>query len=152
MIRGRWLAAALCASTSGAHACYIATLALQFGAINPTSSAPADSVGQVSVTCTDAPGTLLRYSLSLSAGFAGAFTPRRMSSGTKATLKYNLYVDAARSLVWGDGNGGTVNIVGDHRLVGSTVTKHYAVYGRIFGGQSVPIGVYGDSILISLDF
>src|SRR5258707_12491959 len=93
----------------GAHACYITTLALQFGAIDP--SAHADSVGQVSVTCTDAPGTLVRYSLSLSGGLAG-----------------------------------------DHRLVGSTVTKHYAVYGRIFGGQSVPIGVYGDSILISLDF
>jgi spore coat protein U-like protein len=133
-------------------ACYITTLALQFGAIHPSSSAHADSVGQLSVTCTDAPGTPIRYSLSLSGGLAGAFTPRRMRSGGEAGLKYNLYVDAARSLVWGDGNGGTVNVVGDHRMVGSTVTKHYPVYGRIFAGQNVPAGVYGDSILISLDF
>src|SRR5262249_14661194 len=104
MAWGRWVAAALCASTSSAHACYVATLALQFGAIHPSAPAPADSVGQISVTCSDAPGTLVHYRLSLSAGSAGAFAPRTLRSGTDATLKYNLYVDPARSLVWGDGN------------------------------------------------
>ncbi len=148
----RWLVFALCAWAGGAQAaCFIATFTLRFGAVN-ASAASVDSVGDVSVTCTDAPGTLIHYSLSLNAGLAGAFAPRKMRSAGGATMQYNLYMDAARSIVWGDGTGGAANVAAAYSITGATVTKHYPVYGRIFAGQNVPPGDYGDSILISLDF
>jgi spore coat protein U-like protein len=150
---GRWVALPICACATGARAaCFIAAFTLQFGAVSPSSPAPADSIGNVSVTCTAAPGTTLHYSLSLSAGSAGTFAPRRMRSGGGAALQYNLYVDAARSTVWGDGNGGTANVADASRIVATTVTRQYPVYGRIFAGQNVPTGAYADSILIALDF
>src|SRR6266487_1298814 len=53
------------------------------------------------------------------------FIPRKMvNAGT--LLNYNLYTDAARTTVWGDGTGGTVTVSGSSN--GSTT---HTVYGRI---------------------
>jgi spore coat protein U-like protein len=65
-----------------------------------------------------------------------------------AVLRYNLYVDAARRRVWGDGDsGGTARITGqsDGRKAVS-----FTIYGRIPDGQSVRQGSYRDSVKVSV--
>jgi spore coat protein U-like protein len=75
-----------------------------------------------------------------------------MRFGSGATLKYNIYVDAARSIVWGDGNIGTLVVADAYSLAGPSVTRNYPAYGRIFGNQNAPVGVYTDSIIVTLHF
>jgi len=68
-------------------------------------------------------------------------------------LQYNLYVDASRSQIWGDGSGGTLVVNDSYSLATSPTTRQYFVYGRIAGGQSGgTAGIYNDAITITLDY
>jgi len=133
-------------------ACSVTTLTLAFGNFSPLSFRPHDSVGNIAVTCTGTPGAAVRYSLVLNPGSGGTFAQRRMRLGSGATLNYNIYADAARSIVWGDGNSGSLVVADAYSLAGLSVTRNYPVYGRIFGNQNAPVGVYTDSILVTLHF
>lgn len=65
------------------------------------------------------------------------------SDGRK--LSYQLYRDSARSKVWG--TGPSALSFRPSRGTGSLV-----VYGSIPGGQSVPVGRYTDTVLVTIDF
>ena len=73
-----------------------------------------------------------------------------MASGSN-TLNYNLYRDAARTTIWGDGSGGTsffqVSVLPLLPTSG-TVT----VYGRIPALQDAHTGSYSDSIVATITF
>jgi spore coat protein U-like protein len=63
--------------------------------------------------------------------------------GAPSQLAYNLYKDASRLLVWGDGGGG----------VSSNGTNvDLTVYGRIPGAQNVQANVYVDSVTVTVAF
>jgi spore coat protein U-like protein len=68
-----------------------------------------------------------------------------MTSGLHQLL-YNLYTDATLSTVWGDGTGhsATVNA--------TQVAGIHTVYGRIPARQNAHVGVYNDTIVITLTF
>ena len=72
----------------------------------------------------------------------------QQSSGNDA-LSYNLYIDAARSTIWGDGTGGsstqTINMTGSHP---STLS----IYGRVPPLQDVSMGSYSDSVMVTINF
>lgn len=74
-----------------------------------------------------------------------------MRSGSN-TLGYNLYTDATRSTIWGDGNAGTFTIADAYVLTAITITRNYPVYGRIFPGQNVRVGSYADSITVTVNY
>jgi spore coat protein U-like protein len=102
-----------------------------------------DITGQLTVTC-DRPTA---FEVSASPGY-GSYRERTMLGPRSAVLRYNLYVDAARRRVWGDGEtGGTARITGqsDGR---KAVT--YTIYGRIPGGQTVRPGGYRDTVKVSV--
>ncbi len=69
-----------------------------------------------------------------------------------AHLINRIYNDAARSVVWGDGNSGTLVVTDSFALPAPSVTKYYPVYGWIFGRQNVAPSVCNDRIVVSLDF
>jgi spore coat protein U-like protein len=69
-----------------------------------------------------------------------------------ATLDYQLYVNTARTTVWGDGTGGTATVQDGYLLGVGSETRSYPVLGRIPGGQNVPVGSYADSIVVTVDF
>ena len=79
-------------------------------------------------------------------GGGGSFNPRRLTSGGNG-LNYNMYLDPSRTQVFGDGSAGTSKVAGS-----CAATCIVTIYGRIFGGQSVPGGSYQDSILVTLEF
>lgn len=142
---------ALCTITC---ACAVSTTNLQFGLLNPLSSANTDSAGNVRVSCGGIAGLLIPYRVDLTKGNGPSYTGRRMSSGAN-TLAYNLYQDSNRQILWGDGTGNSQTLNGGILLdvLGLSPPVDHAVHGRIPGSQTTVVpGVYGDSISVTLTY
>jgi len=142
------LALCLACMDAGAANCSITVTALDFGVYDPGSAAPLDMNGNVDVRCTGNAGSFV---LAISQGNAGGFSPRLMLSGP-FSMQYNLYTDPARSLIWGDGTGGTSINSGNKPSAGPPVNFSFPVYGRIFPNQAVASGLYSDSLLVTVVF
>ncbi len=69
--------------------------------------------------------------------------------GPDTELLYDIYVDEARTVVFGDGGYGTAAL-GPFDHPGGTMTL--VLYARIFPGQYVPAGVYSDTLSILASF
>jgi len=142
-LRLMFLGASVFAAATGAGAApsckNITVTTLAFGNYDVYAAAPLDSAGTISYSCP--PPTV--PAVDISAGGSGSFSPRRMqqTAGTD-TLAYNVYSDAARTIVWGAtpiavaaGNGMTVQF-----------------YGRIFALQDVSVGAYTDTLVVTFNF
>lgn len=96
------------------------------------------------VTCTKtASGSEpVNVTVTFSSG-SGTYATRTMSNGV-STLNYNLFKDAARTQIRGDGTSGTVTGAASFTLTNSQPTQSASgtIYGRIFGGQDVTAGNY----------
>lgn len=68
---------------------------------------------------------------------------RRMANGAQR-LNYNLYEDAARTVIWDNRN----NAVRTTRIFPYTAI----IYGRIFGSQSVTPGYYSDTVVGTVNY
>ena len=136
-----------------AETCTVSAGGVAFGVYDPLGVAPLDSTGAIQVTCTSQSPPRVTYEIQLDPGQAGSYMPRAMAGGA-SQLVYNLYIDAARSAVWGDGSGGTGVVTADYNLTppGSTQTDTYTVYGRVPAGQVVSVGNYMDTITVTLVF
>jgi spore coat protein U-like protein len=87
--------------------------------------------------------------LTFTTGGAGTYFPRRF--GGASGLTYNIYDDAATTVVIGDGSGGTTSRV----IFNSTPKdKDYddVVYGKVLEGADIPAGTYTDSITATLSW
>lgn len=126
-------------------ACSVNPTPVAFGLYSPFNVAPTDTAGTLRVSCDTA---TVGYTVLLSAGSAGSYASRRLSGGGY-TLSYNLYVDALRTVVWGDGSGGTTTVSGAFALPGAI---DHTVYGRVSAGQNVGAGAYTDTIIVTLNF
>lgn len=143
-----WLASAM-ALPHHVHAatrCALDTSSgIAFGVYLANRAAPLDSVGFIAYSCDDVSASdVITIELSRSRG--GSFIPRKMT-GPGGAFEYNLYQDAARTVVWGDGTAGT----GTYRArppEGRSVSV--PVYGRIGPGQVVARGQYVDTIIVTL--
>ena len=72
-----------------------------------------------------------------------------MRSGGNS-LSYNLYLNAARTTIWGDGSGGTsVHGPVAAPLLGSVTVN---VFGRITARQNVGVGAYSDVIVATINY
>ena len=72
-------------------------------------------------------------------------------TGGASLLTYNLYSDAATTIVWGDGSAGsTANTT--EALSGNHPTSILTVFGRLDAGQDVPAGSYSDMVVITINF
>lgn len=148
MLAGLALVAALC-GTRPAHAasCVInSTNAVAFGQYNVFSMTPTDAVGSLTYQCS----LLLALdtiTVNLSTGSSGTYGTRTMLNGAN-TLGYNLYMDAARTVVWGDKTNGTSNFSAILNLFPVTLQ----VYGRIPARQNARAGDYADTVVITLLF
>lgn len=133
-------------------ACNVDATGVAFGVYNPTSSSPTDATGNVHVHCTVIlVGVLSQTNISLNTGGSGSFAPRKMSSGANQ-LNYNLYKEANRTSVWGDGTGGT-GIWTDNTLIAVLGTNiDHTIYGSIPAGQYVAAGSYSDTITVTVEF
>ena len=139
------LAAAAPLAARGAPACaFGAANAFAFGSYDTFATAPLDGSSTITYQCP--PGQPIR--ITLDAGSAGTFASRAMRQGAEVLL-YNLYLDAARTVVWGDGTGGSSIGPGVTTRAGRTTTAW--VFGRIPPGQDAVPGAYGDTIRVTFE-
>jgi spore coat protein U domain-containing protein, fimbrial subunit CupE1/2/3/6 len=126
-------------------ACSISTATgLAFGTYDPFSTAPLDSTAQIVYRCP--PG---HTRITLDAGSSGTFASRELRAGGEV-LRYNLYADAARTVIWGDGTGGSS--IGPLVVVKAGAGTSIAyVFGRIPAGQDPVVAVYRDLIRVTLE-
>ena len=127
----------LAAPAAASAACNVTPQAVAFGAYDPLSPIARNGVGNVQVTCT----VLTSFTVSLGPG-NGTVANRRMTGGA-AQLNYNLYKDAARLFIWGEGAAGVSSLGTNVQL---------PVYGRIPAGQNVPATIYTDSVSVTVTF
>ncbi|ABI56131.1 spore coat U domain-containing protein [Alkalilimnicola ehrlichii MLHE-1] len=156
MKRAIGLSLFLVAAGSGsaqAYTCSISADPLAFGQYDPITGAQVDGASEVSVSCSllGLVSLLVSYEISLDPGTGGSYHPRALSSATD-TLDYNLYVDTARTEIWGDGTDDTATVTDSYTLGVLTVTRYYPVYGRVFADQNVAAGVYDDTITATVEF
>jgi spore coat protein U-like protein len=139
----RWLLIGILlvvSQSASAVTCSINSTGVAFGNYDVFSAQNLDGVGSIGVTC----DVSTAYSIALSPG-SGSFASRSMASGANQ-LNYNLYTDAARTTVWGDGTSGTATVSG------TAMTANHSVYGRIPSRQNMPVGSYSDNITLTLTF
>jgi spore coat protein U-like protein len=108
---------------------------------------PTDAQGSVTYSCLGVGQNTV--TIDLTAGRAGQFNPRQMRSPS-AALPYNLFLDAGRGTIWGDGGGGTARYGPFQPPNNSPVVV--PIFGRIPQGQNAAPGTYTDSVMLTLNF
>lgn len=107
-----------------------------------------DRQGNVQLTCVPTGLELfVSYTLQIGAGLSGTALDRRMYHGG-SSLRYNLFKDAARTQVFGDGSNGTGTAAGTCVALCAAVP----VYGRLYGAQGGPAGAYADAVSVTVNF
>lgn len=119
---------------------------LDFGVVGGTTTPQLDGALQLTAQCT----TGLPYSIGLNAGQVPGNTIANRRLGLDGAgpevIGYQLYLDAGRSQVWGDGTSGAV-----HNATGTGTSQGIAVYGRIPAGQPLPAGgTYRDTVTATI--
>ena len=144
------LASLLCLLLAGeaGAACTVSATGINFGAYDVFVATPLDSTGTVTVTCDQAPPADIVVAIGPS-GTSGAFIPRQMRSASSPDrLNYNLFTNAGRSTVWGDGAAGTSTVF--LKNVKKNRPAVTTIYGRIPAGQNVSVGSYSDSLTVTI--
>jgi len=143
--RAALLAALLAApAMTRAATCTVSATPVAFGVYLPFSGTPTSITGAVTVSC-DAKASVV---VALSTGGGGSYANRQMSKGANM-LRYQLYTDAAHSLVWGDGTAGTVTV---SATVAGNLVRTLTVYGQVPALQAVASLTYIDAIMVTVTY
>ena len=151
-IRAAAAAAALllAAGAARAQSCTFQTVSgVSFGSYDALDTSPLDQTGGLSIRCSGL-GLFQEVTVDLSAGSSGDYSAREMRNGA-SSLQYNLYLDAGRLFVWGDGTAGTSRfgpLVPVFGIVDATMT----IFGRIPARQASPVGIYTDTVTVTINF
>ncbi|MCU0948481.1 MAG: spore coat U domain-containing protein [Porphyrobacter sp.] len=130
--------------------CSASTAGVSFGVYDANAPTPDDSVGTVTIDCTGLIALLGSIEVSASPGSSGHAAARTMRNGADQ-LSYNLFVDPARTVVFGNGAGGTQTITAP--LNGLLIFRQAVlIFGRVAARQRVRPGNYSDSIIITVTY
>ncbi len=137
--------AALAASPAN---CSVSGSTVPFGTYDIFALSPTDTVGTVSVSCYDPGNANVSARVEFGAGQYGYFAGRAMKwTGGAVVIGYNLFTDAARTQVWGDGSGSTVAVTIKTKV---GVVTPIPIYGRMPAGQDVAAGIYADRVTVTV--
>lgn len=134
-------------STMVVSACVVSGNTLNFGnAISPVGSVPVDAAATLTVQCTANTSYTVALNAGLNAGGAANFDGRAMSSGSYR-VGYQLYLDAGRATVWGNGTGSGV-VTG----TGNGGTQSWTIYGRLPSLTAAVPGTYTDTVTVTVSY
>jgi spore coat protein U-like protein len=122
--------------------CTITSTSVAFGSYDVFSATPRDANGTLQIDCNPREN----IQVTLSRGSSAVFNPRTLRNGTNI-LNYNLFRNAARTQIWGDGSAGTSTFSGNN-IRNRTLT----VYGRVPAAQDAAVGNYSDTIVATVIF
>lgn len=129
-------------------ACNVSTTGINFGSYDVFNASPTDATSMITIDCDEAPPPDVTISIGQSL-YSGVMDPRKMKNLTGSyLLDYNIYTDAAKTSIWGDGTGGTATIF----LKNVTKNKPRMVtgYGSIPPAQNATVGSYGDVLTVTI--
>ena len=136
----------LWASDAHAQACTISATSVNFGTYNVFNGSNVDSTGTVTYRCN---GSAHNITVGLTQGASATFSLRQMQKGSEV-LTYNLFLDASRTTIWGDGTSGTsVYQIGNPP---NNTNVNLTVYGRVPAGQDVSAGTFSDTVTAVINF
>ncbi|GAM99985.1 sigma-fimbriae tip adhesin [alpha proteobacterium U9-1i] len=130
--------------------CEVSAAPLTFGAFEPLDSAPLDGAGAIEVSCSGI-AALSAIDVGIGGGINGTVAQRKLKSGANL-LNYNLYTNAGRTQIWGDGTGGYPDRTINNTLSLLTWNSSTPVYGRIAAAPAAPVGAYSDTVTISVEW
>jgi len=140
------LVGTLYASDAHAQACTISATSVNFGSYNVFNGSDVDSTGTVTYRCN---GSAHNITIGLTQGASATFNPRQMQKGGEV-LTYNLFRDASKSSIWGDGTGGTSQYqIGNPP---NNTNVNLTVYGSVPAGQDVSAGSFADTVTAVINF
>jgi spore coat protein U-like protein len=138
------------AHAQAAASCSVASTPMSFGGYNGSSALPTVSTATISVTCLalDRP-TIVNVNIALTGG-RGA---RQLSLGADR-LNMEIYTDANRSIIFGDGTGGSTLLSGSGTASQVTPLRmNFTVYGRVQARQRLPrSGSYMDALTVLMTY
>jgi len=136
-----------------ANACSILASAMAFGTYDAVARTAKDGTGSITLTCTF--GASARIKINEGAqpftGSAPATPLRQMAFGT-LRLRYNLYSDLARTVVWAGGPGVGAASTDGVVTTGTGEAVIIPVYGQIEAAQFAPAGAYVDTVVATVTF
>lgn len=119
---------------------------IAFGTYDPLLTGNLDTTGTIRIGCSKFQAIPM-YTVKMGTGSGAGYLPRRMFKGAEG-LNYNLYLDGAYSMIWGDGTSGTSFLT--ETAVASN--KSYIVYARTPLGQDVSAGAYSDIVTVTVEW
>ena len=138
-------------TTGHTTGCLVAATPVSFGTF---SGARIDTTATITLLC-QGNGNNNPYSVALSQGISNSFVDRFMIHGLADELQYNLYVDATRTTIWGNGQGETRLQAGQLDFPGginSTAAARLTVYARLPAQRMQTPGTYADQIIVTVTF
>ena len=134
------------ATAAEAASCTVSTSSVNFGTYNVFDTTPNDSTGTLTLTCN---GGARNVAIAISKGASPTFATRFMDMGLELLL-YNLYQDASRTVIWGDGGGGSQMQIVDNPPNNKDVPM--TIFARIAAGQDVSAGSYSDAVTVTVQY
>ena len=138
---------ALSAPVLGAEAnrCVVSVTPVDFGTYNPLLPGDTRTTGIVTYNCTQSRPISITLTRS-----GSSYDSRSMGHGPN-TVAYNLYLDAAGTMVWGDGSGGS-QVYRDPTPPPDTNVS-VPIYGRMPARQrQARVGLVDDKLLVKLNY
>ena len=134
--------------TGNAFQCSVASTPVSFPNYDVFTSSPAYSTGTVSVKCNNPNNQAMPVTIAVNGGNAGTFNPRQMKAaiGTDS-LNYYLFTSAARTVIWGDGTGGSSTVT---NTVSKSAPWNASIYGSLPQRQNVRAGSYSDAVVVTV--
>jgi spore coat protein U-like protein len=140
-----------CSRSPAQAVCSVSSGGVAFGTYDSIGSQVRDTNATITVECSGTVGAAVNYTIALASG-GGTISDRRVTYST-THLSYNLYTDASRNQIWGDGTSGSTTVGDSYTLDAPVVSRNYTVYGRVAAGQSGAIaGSYTDSVQMVLNY
>lgn len=124
--------------------CVVSASPINFGIYNPIRNEEGFTSSTFAVNCE---GTQTTYTMKLLPEAGARVRDRQLNNtkaGSKDVLTYNLFLDSARNIYFGDGTSGT------SFFTGSAVSV--PIYARIAPRQKVGIGFYTNTVNFEVSF
>jgi spore coat protein U-like protein len=146
---------ALGAAPARAQSCSFGITDVDFGTVDILAGAAVDTAATFSISRTGLPLNTVRVCASIGTGSGGATAAAGQLQGPTATLNYQLYQDATRTVVWGSnywGLPGTPPTIDIPLGLGAVGNTNVTIYARLFGAQTTaPPGAYTSSFTAAHD-
>lgn len=155
----RTLAAAAIAAApfaAAAKSCSVAPGLMSFGLYDTILATSTDTTVIVLVSCTPGLSDPLTtpYTITIAGTGNAGDTVRAVSNGSGSQLYYQMYKDAARSVVWGNGGSSGSGVTGSVTSSAplAPAQRMHSAYARMPGRQNAPPGIYSGTLLVTVDY